>query len=224
MNIFTRIAVWTFSVGILLSTVFAQATTDIDFDDNDVIDFGDFILLAQAFGTGDTRFDLNGDDAVDFQDFLIFARLYDKAQHTVTHTHVEQDVVVGSVDIYAVPTLGSQPGDIASGCPGPHLVRADGRQPDRPVRSVNRDICRISVTDPRRATHAARCRRTRDCLVHGCRCKRDRPPRSDFPGDPDVYRTHAGKPTQRSRFRPKGGSLVHAGIRQPDWPFRSGSQ
>ena len=99
-------------VGILLSTVFAQTTTDIDFDENDVIDFGDFTLLAQAFGTEDTRFDLNGDDAVDLQDFLIFARLYDRAQHTVTHSHVEQDDVVGSVDVYAVPTLGSQPGDI----------------------------------------------------------------------------------------------------------------
>lgn len=112
MSIRSKIPVWLFGVCILISTALAQTTSDIDFDNNDVIDFRDFVLLAQAFGTGDMQFDLNGDGAVDLQDFLIFARLYDKAQNTVMHSHVDEDLAVGSVDVFSVPTLGSQPQDI----------------------------------------------------------------------------------------------------------------
>lgn len=112
MRIHSKIPVWLFGVCILISTALAQTTPDIDFDGNDVIDFGDFVLLAQAFGTGDAQFDLNGDGAVDLQDFLIFARLYDRAQVTVRHSHVDEDVAVGSVDVFSVRTLGSQPRDI----------------------------------------------------------------------------------------------------------------
>lgn len=112
MSLRPKIQVWLYAFGILISTASAQTTPDIDFDGNDVIDFGDYVLLAEAFGTGDTRFDLNGDGAVDLQDFLIFARLYDRAQHTVMHSHVDEELAVGSVDVYTVPTLGSQPRDI----------------------------------------------------------------------------------------------------------------
>ena len=112
MNIRSKIPVWLFLVCVPISSALAQSTTDIDFDGNDLIDFGDFVLLAQAFGTADPQFDLNDDGAVDLQDFLIFARLYDKAQHTVMHSHVDEELAVGSVDVYTVPTLGSRPQDI----------------------------------------------------------------------------------------------------------------
>ena len=47
--------------------------SEVDFDGDGAVGFGDFFLFADAFGGSDSRFDLDDSGSVDFADFFLFA-------------------------------------------------------------------------------------------------------------------------------------------------------
>ena len=52
------------------------ATDASDFNNDGVVDFGDFLEFADGFQRGDTKYDIDGDGQTGFSDFLEFARAF----------------------------------------------------------------------------------------------------------------------------------------------------
>lgn len=49
----------------------------VDFNCDEVVDFGDYLEFLNLFDAGDPRADLNHDGAIDFVDYLAFLNAFD---------------------------------------------------------------------------------------------------------------------------------------------------
>ena len=99
---------------------------DADFDDNGIVDFGDFIQFAKAFGSNESSFDLNGNGRVDFPDFILFASRYGEG---LPEAEVDVTLPTGT----KIEMIWIHPGRFRMGSPVSELGRDEDEGPQHEV-------------------------------------------------------------------------------------------